>query len=314
MLMLVNGCSHTEGAEIIKPGPEGCPITSKKRAWGAHLSKKLGFDYLNIALSGASNYKIKTNTQDWIIENVLMKKKIKIKDLFVCIMWSSMDRFELYNEKENISESASTFWLTIMNDKSHPENALWWKDYSAEYKLNLKKYLEGLLMLEDHLTYQYNFLSIVYDMMLFLERYNIKYFFINGIHTFIPPLALDMEHPNYTSIMNLYFNMENKIDRHYAFYDKDCYNELLKSHDKNKKEKDKDIKKFINKFGRGYKNNLDILYSNVEHQYSYLTYFQDILKLPHPKWSQTHHWGEDAHIIWADKLYKFIEQKRDLIL
>ena len=44
------------------------------------------------------------------------------------------------------------------------------------------------------LTYKYNSLSTVYDMMLFLENYNIKYFFINGIHSFDRLLAMNKDH------------------------------------------------------------------------------------------------------------------------
>ena len=312
MLMLVNGCSHTEGGEIIKPEPGGWPKTSKQRAWGAHLSKKLGFDYLNIALSGASNYKIKTNTQNWIIENAFKKNKVKSEDLFVCIMWSGWDRFELYNKHENMSESATTYWLEILKNKSLPEHGNWWKDYSREYKLNLKKFLESLLLLEDNLTYKYNSLSTVYDMMLFLENYNIKYFFINGIHSFDRLMAMNKDHYFYNNIDNLYFNMGNRIDKYYAFYNKQVDADLLEIHDKRNKEKDEDVQKFIDKYGTKYKNSLDNLY-NIDSQYTYFDYFKLFLNLPIPKWSETHHWGEEAHKIWADNLYDFIMQRKVIL-
>ena len=53
--------------------------------------------------------------------------------------------------------------------------------FNPEDREALRMYLKSMLILENFIVYKYNFLSVVYDMMLFLEKYNIKYFFINSI-------------------------------------------------------------------------------------------------------------------------------------
>ena len=52
--LLVNGCSHTAGAELEYPGQGIC----YEKAWGKHLADKLNYEYFNYATSGASNARI----------------------------------------------------------------------------------------------------------------------------------------------------------------------------------------------------------------------------------------------------------------
>ena len=90
MLLLANGCSHTAGAEIEYLLQGKC----YEKAYPKYTAELLGWNYENIADSGASQERIIRTTIDWIGKNY---KKYKNTEIFVVIMWSGPSRVEFYD-------------------------------------------------------------------------------------------------------------------------------------------------------------------------------------------------------------------------
>ena len=94
MLLLANGCSHTAGAEIEYELQGYC----YEKAYSKYCAENLGWQYENIAASGASQERIIRTTIDWIGKNY---KIYKNKEIFVVIMWSGPSRIEFYDDRKH---------------------------------------------------------------------------------------------------------------------------------------------------------------------------------------------------------------------
>ena len=94
MLLLANGCSHTAGAEIEYLLQGDC----YEKAYPKWCADALGWEYENIADSGASQERIIRTTIQWLGRNY---KKYKNKEVFVVIMWSAPGRTEFYDDRIN---------------------------------------------------------------------------------------------------------------------------------------------------------------------------------------------------------------------
>ena len=54
MKLVANGCSHTSGAEIEYASQNKC----HDKAWPKHLANLLGYDHVNLSMSGASSHRV----------------------------------------------------------------------------------------------------------------------------------------------------------------------------------------------------------------------------------------------------------------
>jgi len=95
MLLFSNGCSHTAGAELEYPQQGEC----YDKAWPKHLADSLGYDHINLSMSGASTNRIVRTTYEFIYNWIKQGKSIK--DLLIVIMWSGIYRTEIYVEETN---------------------------------------------------------------------------------------------------------------------------------------------------------------------------------------------------------------------
>jgi hypothetical protein len=91
MLLLVNGCSHTAGAEIDFEWQDSC----YEKAYSRWCADALGWEYKNLAVSGASQERIIRTTIDWVGSNY------KNNEIYVAIMWSGPSRNEFYDSDKN---------------------------------------------------------------------------------------------------------------------------------------------------------------------------------------------------------------------
>lgn len=94
MKLLVVGCSHSAGSEILEPWHPGCP----ERAYGGYLKELLGFtEYVNLSGPGYSNQWIYHKTVEWL-ESVNDPT-----EWFVIIGWTNAARLPVYcPEREKI--------------------------------------------------------------------------------------------------------------------------------------------------------------------------------------------------------------------
>lgn len=109
---LVIGCSHSAGSEI--DGNEDSTY-NRNHAFGSLLVSKLGYEPLNISLSGSANSGIARSILQWF----KTEYKPDEMDLFVCVGWTESSRLEIprmcnYTEGNKATpwydESANSYW------------------------------------------------------------------------------------------------------------------------------------------------------------------------------------------------------------
>lgn len=196
-MILVNGCSHTAGSEIDFYMQDEC----KHKAWPAHLGQLLGQDVVNIAQAGAGNERIGRTTMEWLIKNIQIQKTYQPEDVTVVIMWSGFDRFEEWNDrlKSFVSSQSDKFY----SDK-YPE---------------MEMYAKLKTVINNWASNEYKNLIMVMNMAIFLEHLGVKYYFLNGVHSWSPretylKTGMVVEY----DIMYRGYG-EHRIQRHLAFKD-----------------------------------------------------------------------------------------------
>ena len=91
------GCSHTKGAELyngLAHHPE-----NENLSFAKYLADKLGYNYINLSLNGASNDYIFRTTTEFFTQNIE-----NINDYAFLIGWTSCNRLEMhYHDDEDFS-------------------------------------------------------------------------------------------------------------------------------------------------------------------------------------------------------------------
>lgn len=188
-LMLINGCSHTAGSEI---DYERQPMCYEK-AWGKWLADMYGDEYVNISMPGAGNEYICRTTKDWIIENVFLNKLYNKEDLHVVVMWSGFDRKEVYYSDLNRTDS--------VNPMSDPEL------HTKTMQYEIKRLQEVIVYFHNTLHSNLKNIIILNDLLYFLNTYEIKYTFLNGINSFITLEELNNGYKNHVLYQSYYNNL-----------------------------------------------------------------------------------------------------------
>lgn len=94
MKLLIAGCSHSAGSEILAPLHPGDPT----QAYGQHVARALGCtDYVNIAGPGWSNTWIAHTLTEWL------EQCEDLENWFVIVGWTGTGRIPVYcDEREEI--------------------------------------------------------------------------------------------------------------------------------------------------------------------------------------------------------------------
>lgn len=87
MILYANGCSLTEGAELVNP---------HETAWPVVLAKKLNMECINDGLGASSNERIFRTTYEFMFNNIINNNNIVDKYMIV-IGWSTINRYEIYS-------------------------------------------------------------------------------------------------------------------------------------------------------------------------------------------------------------------------
>ena len=160
----IHGCSHASGAEL--PGDTGNGLV-RHNSWCNQTAEKLGFtDIVNRAVPCSSNPHIIRETMEWCAEN-------HTKDPFVLISWTGTDRIFMRSPRQKKRNSQGVIRLTPGCLKTRPKEAA----------PELLKMYEELLYTEwgEWRTIQTRFLQEILLLQTYLERLNIKYFFVTSI-------------------------------------------------------------------------------------------------------------------------------------
>jgi hypothetical protein len=179
MVLLVSGCSQALGYETAKTDEE-----CKKYAFGAHISKYLNADYINIAEQGISNNSIVNKTIDWIENNCIKNKKYKFSDLIILIGWTENGRYLLKEKKiffnkmhlktylasDTLTEILAKKFIRKLTDIKNNKNLLMQIDPSKAFSHVMYKQIFDSV--EDVTNQIFTMISL----NCYLQKYNIKYF------------------------------------------------------------------------------------------------------------------------------------------
>jgi hypothetical protein len=161
MLLLANGCSHTAGAEIEYLLQGYC----YEKAYPKHTAELLGWDYENIANSGASQERIIRTTVNWVGKNY---KRYKNKEIYLVIMWSGPSRTELYDDRIHK-------YLQIV-----PNNDI---VYKQQFTNTQYVYYKSYVAVQNRYAQMIKWYNNVILMQNYLANLGINYLFLNATET-----------------------------------------------------------------------------------------------------------------------------------
>ena len=196
-ILIANGCSHTAGAEIDPASLFKC----YDKAWPKFVADHYGMDYINIAMSGSSNEQIQRSTTIYISK--LIAQGQDPSNLFVVVAWSGFDRYEFWDPEKQKHHS---FSLLIQQSAYRPAD-------------DIMRYIEAKSLIEPENYSNYKSLLYVFQLAIFLERYNIKYCFSNAIRSFelqTKFVGSDNLKREYFELLDLYGR--KRIDNHLGFF------------------------------------------------------------------------------------------------
>lgn len=197
-ILFANGDSNTIGAEL---NPNDI-YQDPKNAWPRWLSDKYNVPAVNIAVGGSGNEQICRSTITYISAMIELDT-YKPEDIFVVILWTSFNRYEYWSYDE----------------RSHRSNSI---NSTHNPKGNIRKYVEYKTLIESDHYMQYKNLYYMYNTAKFLESYGIKYFFANGLKTFMTPDDFDESDEQNELKMEyrmLYDIYKKRIPDHLGFHD-----------------------------------------------------------------------------------------------
>lgn len=171
--VLINGCSHSAGSEIEKPG-EGESVYNRLNCFGAQFANKLGVPNINLSNPGGSNDYIARSTMFWCLEH-----PEEVKDTLFLIHWTGPDRSE-YFVRDTIHED-DLFWMDEVYDVdvgNISTGEFLWTNYYKDDKKRVKGLSSRLFFSEVHWEIN-RYLNIIRTQTL-LKSLGAKYIFRNA--------------------------------------------------------------------------------------------------------------------------------------
>ena len=168
MILVSNGCSHTAGAELDHPSQGEC----YEKAWPKHLADSLGYEYINLSMSGASTNRIIRTTYEFIYDYI--KKSKNFKELFIIILWPGIYRTEVYLEKDR-GYNYDNKWtpMVVGNDVRNK------KQFSPNLYFYYKSWTANITGYQGSCE----FYIAVTNLQNLLHRYGIKYLFMDAANS-----------------------------------------------------------------------------------------------------------------------------------
>tara|TARA_Y100000389_G_C17416312_1_gene493914 strand:+ start:868 stop:1605 length:738 start_codon:yes stop_codon:yes gene_type:complete len=216
MLLVSNGCSHTAGAELEYPQQGDC----YSKAWPKHLADSLGYDHINLSMSGASVARIIRTTYEFIYEWICLGKSTK--DLLAVIMWPGIYRTEVYAEQLHNYNFDNNWTPIIIGNDNH---------YKKRFSPSLYYYYKSWATNITGYQGSCDFYIAVTNLQNLLHRYGIRYLFLDATNS-----GLLTQHPNldcyrihidkryyegFDDSENCYINLCNKTNQKISKYSVD---------------------------------------------------------------------------------------------
>jgi hypothetical protein len=198
-----NGCSHTAGAEITKPG--SCTALDRKLSFSGQLASRWNLLSINDAEPGQGNYAIVSQTIFRVSE---LLEKYKPNEIIVLIGWSGLDRvdFVMNNSKYKFcSNKIDDDWPNVVKEAWE----LW--VLSTNTNVNLNKF------------------SLYYFTLVnFLESYNIEYYMFNAVNCISLPTK-NVLHANHKPTLELFDNIKNNNRYMFPFDEEYIYHVYIRN-------------------------------------------------------------------------------------
>lgn len=185
MKLLVNGCSHSAGAEILELWHPKCP----EQAWGQHLANHFNFsEYVNLAIPGASN--------QWIHDTTIkfLEDCRDPTEWFVVIGWTNACRLPVYcYEKEQVVHLCPNHRDLAVHSRGI-QNA-YYHLYSTMLPLQM-------MIAQEHYR--------IVGLQMLLKQLGVQYLFFDAVssnHETMPTRLVDLSrYYRYNQLMNSYWN------------------------------------------------------------------------------------------------------------
>jgi len=174
--MLIAGCSNAAGSEI-----DGTcdSIYNRQHSFGNVLANMLGYEPINIAVSGSANSGIVRSVIDWVNNNHDPKE-----NLVVLVGWSDSNRMEV------------PFYQPTQYKQEWDNYVDWYSDtHDAYIRINIgykgngskeQEFIDGYhrFMVNNALYLEILSANYVLQLQYFLKMHKIKYLFVNTLTMF----------------------------------------------------------------------------------------------------------------------------------
>ena len=168
MLLVSNGCSHTAGAELEYASQGDC----YEKAWPKHLADSLGYENINLSMSGASTNRIIRSTYEFIYDYI--KKGKNFKELFIVILWPGIYRTEVYIEEDRMYNYDNKWTPVVVGND---------QQYKKTFSSSLYFYYKSCIANITGYQRSCKFYIAVTSLQNLFYRYGIKYLFMDAANS-----------------------------------------------------------------------------------------------------------------------------------
>jgi hypothetical protein len=175
-IMLIAGCSHASGSEI-----DGTPDSkyNRENSFGNVLANKMGYEAVNIAVSGSTNPSIARSILEWFYQNY----NPDTMEVFVVVGWTESTRIEIPSDRphwyNDMNKSSDWFPTSAINylriNQGYPGANDWERELVKYYHEFIVKNLKYLEITSANLVLQIEY---------FLKMHKLDYVMCNTMHMF----------------------------------------------------------------------------------------------------------------------------------
>ena len=178
-IALIAGCSHSSGSEI-----DGTVDSRYNRdhSFGNVLARKLGYEPINISISGATNSSIARSIQLWFKEQY----DSTTMEVFVIVGWTEGGRIEVPAAQigqDFRSSNADADWYDITAGNYHRLN-YGWDGHTKEQKAVIA--VHKPYMVNNPIILETNSVNQILLIQYFLKSLNVEYVMCHTMHLFSP--------------------------------------------------------------------------------------------------------------------------------
>lgn len=178
-IALIAGCSHSAGSEI--DGNEDS-LYNRDHSFGSVLATKLGYEPVNIAITGATNSGIARSIQLWFKEHYDSTSM----EVFVIVGWTEGSRIEVPSAQLGqgfLSSNHAAAWYDVTAGNYHRLN-YGWDGHTEEQKKLIA--VHKPYMVDNPIILETNSINQVLLIQYFLKSLNVDYIMSHTMYLCTP--------------------------------------------------------------------------------------------------------------------------------